>query len=135
MRVPVRFHLWWNAHAQTLNKKQVDGDEDRNDAGKNGDMESEEACERGARNLFSAAQKDHDGLADEGNLSSNLSAHLGGKEGQRIPGQQIAAEAESHHQKKQNHAGDPGQLPGLAIGFEEYHAEHMHKGREDHQIG
>ena len=116
-------------------KKQVNGDEDGDDAGQNGDVKSEEAGERGAGNLFAAAQENHHWLADDGNLAGDLRADFGGEEGQCVPGQQITAEAETHDQEEQQHAGDPGELAGLAIGLEKGHAEHVHEGGEDHQIG
>ncbi len=115
---PLRFDLGRNTHALPLHQEQVNGDEHGDDAGQNSDMESEEAGQRGARDFFAAAQKDHHGLADDGNLSGDLRSDLGGEEGQRVPGQQVAAEAESHDQKEQQHARDPGELSGLAIRLE-----------------
>ena len=98
-------------------------------------MEAKESDQRGSSHLRAAAEKNHDGMADDGNLSGHLRAHRGGEEGQLVPGQQIAAEAESHDQKEQQHAGDPCQLAGLAVGLEKQDAEHVGKGGEDHQIG
>src|SRR5208282_1636741 len=51
------------------------------------------------RYLFTTAEKDHHGLTDDRNLPGNLGADLGGEEGQRVPGQQIPAEAKSHDKK------------------------------------
>ena len=88
-------------------------------------MESKESGERGSGHLRAAAEKDHHGLADDGNLPGHLRADRGGEEGQFVPGQQVAAKAESHRQKKRQHAADPCQLPRPAIGLQKQHAERV----------
>ena len=70
-----------------------------------------------------------------GTCPGHLGADRGGEEGQLVPRQQVPAKAESHNQKQEEHARDPCQLPGLAVGLEKQHAEHVRKGGENHQIG
>ena len=78
---PLDFSLRRNAHAETLNQKQVNRDEHDDYSGENGDMKSEKPGQRGSGHLVATAQKDHHGLANDGNLASDLSPNLGGEEG------------------------------------------------------
>ena len=58
-------------------------------------MESEKACQRSAGDIRTAAQEHHDPRTDDRYLAGDLRPHLGRKKCQRIPRQQVSAEAKA----------------------------------------
>ncbi len=58
-------------------------------------METEEPRQRAPGNVFASAQEEQHGLPDDRDLRRNLGADLGGEIGERVPRQQISAEAEN----------------------------------------
>ena len=95
-------------------------------------MESKKPGQCGSGYFFTAAEKNHHGLANQRNLPRNFSADFGGEESQGIPRQQIAAETEPHDQKQQDHSADPCEFTRFAVGLQEQHAEHVRKRGKNH---
>ena len=98
------------------------------------DVKSKKTRERCARDLFAAAQKNHHGLADDWNNTGDIGANLRCKICKFIPRQEVAAEAEAERKKEHQHAGEPGDLAGLAVRFLEEDAEHVNHRRKDEQV-
>src|ERR1019366_8550976 len=134
IRDPLRFHFRGNAHARVLHQQQVHKYQQYRQPRQDRDMESKESTQRGSRDLFAAAKKNHHGSTDKWNLSSDLGADLGSKECQRVPWQQVAAETETHHEKEEDHAADPRKLARLAVCLKEQHTEHVCERSENHQV-
>ena len=102
---PLGFNFGRNAHALALDQKKVDGDKHRRPCrGRTATWNPKKRVSVAPVTCWAAAKKDHQGLADDRDLSGHLRADRGGEEGQLVPGQQIAAESESHDQKEQHHA-------------------------------
>ena len=98
-------------------------------------MEGEEAGERGRAHIFAAAQEASQHGTREGRGAGDIRAHLGGEVGDLIPGQQVTAEAKAQHEAEQRDATEPGKLARAPVGVREHHAEHVHEGEEDQQVG
>ena len=72
---------------------------------------------------------------DHRHAGGHVGSHLGGEIGDLVPRQQVAAESETQHQAQQRDAAEPGQFARPPVGVREDHAEHVHEGGEDHQVG
>ena len=89
--------LWRHADAQLLHHGQVEQQEKRGDPGQHRDVKAEKSRQGRAGYFLAATQEDHDRIADHGNLPGDFRSDLGCEEGERIPGQEISAESETHH--------------------------------------
>ncbi len=112
----------------------MQGQGQRGQRGQHRHVEAEEAGEGGPGDLLAAAQEGQQPLADQRHGGGHLGAHLGGEEGQLVPGQQVPAEAEPQEEKEEHAAAHPGELPRPPVGFEEEGGEHMQGGHQDDQV-
>src|SRR5580765_4536712 len=98
-------------------------------------MQAEEACESGAADILPATKEDQRRMSDDWNAPRDFRSHFRGEKRQRVPGQQIAAEAESQTKEKQDHAAHPRQLAWFAIRTQKRHAKHVSESYKNHQVG
>src|SRR3972149_4190469 len=113
----------------------MDSKENNKQTGENGNMKAKHTRECRTCNVFTAPQQDHDRFSDHRHDTCDIRSDFGGKEGQFVPGEKIAAEAETHSQKQHGHPGKPRYFPRFAIRLCEIHAEHMNDGGKDEKVG
>ncbi len=118
-----------------LHQQHVNPEEDGRGGRQNGHVKSEEARQCGARDVVAAAQKSEHRPPDYGNDAGDFGAHLGRKERQLVPGQQVTAKPKTDHDKQQHHAADPGDFARWVIRPQKEDAEHVYEQRGNHQIG
>src|SRR5215467_2701431 len=97
--------------------------------------EAEESRQSCAADIFTSSHKEQDRTSNERHASWDFGPYFGGKERQRVPGQQVPAKTESQAEEEQYHAAYPCQLARLAIGTQKGHAKHVSERHEDHQVG
>ena len=78
-----------DTHALQLHHQQVETEQRDEQHGQNSDMNGKKTRQRGAGDILTAAQEDHQRLADNRHHCDDLRAHFGGKKRQLVPGQQI----------------------------------------------
>ncbi len=101
------------AHAQELDEQDVEPDEDGGRQGKDGRVEPDEAGQGGLADGRPAQDERLERLPDKGQASGDVGPDPGREKGQFVPGQEIAAEAESQEEDKEEEPRDPGQLARL----------------------
>ena len=117
-----------------LDQQQVRQQEQGGQRGQRRHVQGEEAAQCSPGHILSTAQVPRQFGADERNVGGHIRPHFGGEVGDLVPRQQIAAKAKRQSEPQQRNAAQPRQLPRLAVSVQEYHAEHMDKSRQDHQI-
>src|ERR1051326_1780207 len=129
------FVLEGHAHAVHLHEQDVEADERRGRRGQHGDVEAEEARQGRARHLVAAAQEAEHRVSDDWYHSCDLRADFGGEEGELVPGQEVAAEAEADADEEESDARHPGHLAWASVGAHEIDAEHGNEQSRDHEVG
>ena len=114
-----------HAHALPLDEEQVEAEERRRDRRQDRDVEPVEAREGRARHVGAAAQDAREQVTDDRDLRRHVGADLRREVGERVPGQQVAGEAESERQEEQQGARDPGQLARRAVRLQEEDGDGM----------
>ena len=97
----------------------MDGDDGHGRQGQEGDVEPEKPRQGGLGDSRPAQNDPLQPAPDERKGSGDVRPDPGGGVGQLVPGQEVAAEAEGQEKDKEEKPGNPGQLPGLAVGLQE----------------
>ena len=108
------------------------GYERRKEGRQHEDVEGVEARERLGAELVSAAQHAGERRADERGLLRDLRPDLGGPVGLLVPGQEVAREAEAHHDEQQHDAAHPGELARELVRAREERAQQVEPHHRHH---
>ena len=112
----------------------MDDHEDGGDERECDHVEDVEADE-GVLADLDAAQDENRGLArDERRVGRHLAAHRDGPEGDLVPRQQVAGEAQQQGHEQQDHADHPVELARRLVGPVVEDPNHVQEDRQHHQV-
>src|SRR4051812_46769911 len=114
---------------------EVDRHEDDDDERQHQDVEDVPAQERLRADLDTAEEHEADLTAEHRGVPHHVRAHGDGPQGQLVPRQQVAGEAEQQRERQQDDADDPVELSGRLVGPVVEDAGHVQEHAEDHEVG